>query len=192
MTRGARDDLPQATTPVAEGADAALVTVRLLDLPVRVFAETQQHSDELIRELTHIAHQIAASGEAGGTDVAAVPHTSRELPARLVALVEELNAGYSAFTAQQEQQLDDAVAAGELSISELVYLVPPAAAGAARHLGAMLDEADDFCRAGRHLLTLAPQPDLVAFRRWYLSEFENQIAGRAPTPWPQYAASVVR
>jgi hypothetical protein len=50
----------------------------------------------------------------------------------------------------------------------------------------MLDEADEYCRRGEHLLTLETPPELVRFRRWYLQEFVNQIAGAAPEPWPDY------
>jgi hypothetical protein len=53
----------------------------------------------------------------------------------------------------------------------------------------MLDEVDEFCRQGKHLLTLATPPELVAYRRWYLGEFIAQLAGRPATPWPDYAAA---
>jgi hypothetical protein len=170
-------------------ADGALVTVRLIDLPVPEFAAAQEHSEELMRELTHVANQIATTHAPDGAQADAASYPSRELPVRLMALVEDLSAGYSGFTVEQEQQLASAVEAGRESIPELTYEVPAAAAGAAKHLGAMLDEADDYCRRGQHLLTLATPPELVAFRRWYLSEFENQIAGQPPTSWPSYRAA---
>jgi hypothetical protein len=47
----------------------------------------------------------------------------------------------------------------------------------------MLDETDEFCREGA-LLTLAPPEDVVAFRRWYLAELVEQVAGRPAQPWP--------
>lgn len=172
----------------ATNLDGALVTVQLLELPVSLFAAAQQQSDELMRELTHVANQIAATREArtaAGTDSS---YHSRELPVRLVALVEELNAGYGGFTVEQDQQLTEAVRAGSETIPALTYRVPAAAGGAAEHLGGMLDEADDYCREGQHLLTLATPPELIAFRQWYLSEFQRQIAGEPPTSWPQYFA----
>ncbi len=60
--------------------------------------------------------------------------------------------------------------------------MPPEVAAAARRLGDLLDEADEFCRSG-HLLTVATQPESVAFRRWYLGEFQRQIDGHPPGPW---------
>ena len=46
----------------------------------------------------------------------------------------------------------------------------------------MLDETDEFCRDGT-LLTLQADDDVVAFRRWYLREVVDQIAGRPARPW---------
>ncbi|MDP9441273.1 MAG: hypothetical protein M3P34_03640 [Actinomycetota bacterium] len=49
----------------------------------------------------------------------------------------------------------------------------------------MLDEPDEFCRSGNQLLTLATPPELLAFRRWYLREFNAQLQGQPPLPWPE-------
>ncbi len=51
-----------------------------------------------------------------------------------------------------------------------------------------MDEADDYCRAGQHLLTLVTPPEALAFRRWYLGEFVRQIAGEQPRPWTDWRA----
>jgi hypothetical protein len=65
----------------------------------------------------------------------------------------------------------------------MVIQVPPSAGDASRELDRMLDETDDFCRDGT-LLTLAPPADVVAFRRWYLTELVEQLEGRPAHPWP--------
>ena len=46
----------------------------------------------------------------------------------------------------------------------------------------LLEDVDVFCREQR-LLTLAPSPQQIALREWYLGEFTRQAAGEAPTPW---------
>ncbi|CAN5191697.1 hypothetical protein BH24ACT1_BH24ACT1_03630 [soil metagenome] len=69
---------------------------------------------------------------------------------------------------------------------DVEYRVPPEAKEAAVALGALLDEADEFCRNGIHLLTLATPPGPYALRRWYLSEFIAQIDGADPTPWDEW------
>jgi hypothetical protein len=152
-----------------------LVTVELHDLPVPLQARMQEHSDELVRELTLIAEQMHQRGDAHG------------LPVRLVELITTLTSEYSMFTVEQEQRLADAVRSGIERI-DLTYRIPPSAAGAAAEMAAVLAEADDYCRAGRHLLTLATPTDLVTYRNWFLDQFVDQIAGRPPVSWPDYAA----
>ncbi|MGZ4614330.1 MAG: hypothetical protein ACXV4A_02105 [Actinomycetes bacterium] len=160
-------------------AAGPVVTVRILELPVDVFAAAQQQNDELMREFALMADGLVSDDP---------DHASRPLPARLIAIVGAFSGSYGAFTGAPEDRLAAAVRDGEAVIDELVYEVPASAAAAATQLGALLDEADDYCRAGQHLLTLATPPELVAFRRWFLDEFEQQVAGRPPTPWPSYRA----
>ena len=69
---------------------------------------------------------------------------------------------------------------------EVVYRVPSDVAGAATALLALLDEADEFCRSGQHLLTVVSTPEVRRYRHWYLSEFVRQIGGDEPVPWPAY------
>ena len=52
-------------------------------------------------------------------------------------------------------------------------------ATASQHLGAIFDEADAYCRSGEHLLSLATPPDALRFRRWFLGQMVDQIAGGA-------------
>lgn len=151
-----------------------LVTVRLLRLPVDVQARASQHADELIREFQLIAAQLH-------DEPSAVTHT----PIRLIRLIDTLTNEYSTFTGEPEQQIERAIAEGDLVIDELVYRVPAAVAGAAHELGVMLDECDEFCRSGE-LLTLATPPELLRYRRWYLGEFGRQVAGEPPIAWPDF------
>jgi len=151
-----------------------LVDVHLVGLPVALWAKTQEHTDELIREFTLLAGQLGDSG------------AHHEVPVKLVRLLEELTGRYSGLTTEQETRLATAAVNGVAVIDDLVFRVPVDAAEAGAHLGALLDEADDYCRAGEHLLTLATPPELVRFRNWYLDAFTEQLAGRPPTPWADY------
>ena len=141
-----------------------LVRVSILGMPLAVMQRSSEHSDELLREFALIREE--------GSD---------HVPARLLALVEELRARFGSFSEGALQAMQDAVERGDETIV-LHYEVPPAVGDAARQLGDLLDEADEFCRAG-DLLTLATQPEGVAFRRWYLGEFQRQIDGQPPRPW---------
>jgi hypothetical protein len=155
-------------------ADDELVTIRLHRLPLDVQTAAQQHGDELTRELMLVAEQMHQQADA-----------APELPLRFVELVTTLNSRYSMFTAEQEQQLSAALAAGDSTV-DLVYQVPASVGPAAASLGAILDEVDDYCREGRLLLTLETPAPLVTYRRWFLDQFIEQSQGRPPVSWPAY------
>jgi hypothetical protein len=149
-----------------------VVQVHLLQLPVPLWVQTQQVTDELLREFA------LASAQADDDE--------HHLPGRLTRLIETLTARFEGVSTAQEQQLYAAAAAGQDVVDDLVFTVPAAAAPASQQLGDMLDEADDYCREGQHLLTLAAPDDVVRFRRWYLWSFRSQIEGAAPVAWPDY------
>lgn len=146
-----------------------LVTVRLLRFPVDVWARSNEHFEGLRREFTLIALLPQAD----------------DVPRRLLDLVEALVGEYAATVADAARVRNEAHARGDKEIPELVYRTPAQAGEATRSLARMLDEADEFCRRGDHLLTLATPPELVAFRRWYLGEFNAQLQGHPPLPWPE-------
>jgi len=148
-----------------------IVEIRLLQLPVQLWMRTQQHTDELLREFVLLSQQLRHD------ETPSLP-----LPVRLGQLVAELGGNYGSFSEEQEAQLFGAAAAGQDAI-DVTYRMPAAVGTAARHLGDLLNEVDEYCRSGEHLLTLETPPDLVAFREWYLEEFRRQIAGEPPTPW---------
>ncbi len=150
-----------------------LMTFHIKGLPLAVQARAQEHADELTRELTLIGAQLRRQGN------------TRDLPVRLVALIEALTARFSMLTVEQEDQIAGALAEHRDTI-DLTYQLPASAAGAAEALGHILDEADDYCREGQLLLTLATPDDLVTFRRWFLSQFTGQVAGAPPVSWDDY------
>ena len=158
---------------MTEAGSEELITVHVLGLPTALQVQAQQQNDELTRELMLVAEQMRQRGTAG------------ELPVRFVELVSALSGRYAIFTAEQEAQLSAAIAAGEPTI-DLTYTLPASAASAAGALGAILDEADDYCRQGQLLLTLATPPELVAYRRWFLDQFVDQAGGAAPVSWSEY------
>jgi hypothetical protein len=147
-----------------------LVVVELRGVPVELQARATEHAEELQREFVLVAEGLQhAEGRTA-------------LPRRLLDLIDVLRREFGGFTAEQEDAFDDALRAGVRTL-DLTFRVPPGAAQAAVAIGQMLDEADQYCREGRHLLTLATPPELVAYRRWYLQQFVDQVAGHAPTRW---------
>ncbi len=145
-----------------------LVEVRLLRLPLEVWQRTQEHVDGLLREFALIAQDDEARPP---LRAGCWPWSSTSAPA---------SARSPRPSASRWRRRS---ARGETEI-DLTYQIPPAAAGAAQQLGDMLDEADEYCRRGDHLLTLATPEEELRFRQWFIGEFVDQLGGAPPTPWP--------
>ena len=161
-----------ADQPGSPAQATGLVEVRLLALRLADMRASQAHHDELFREFALIA----------GND----PATSHDVPARLLAVIEELRGNFAAFTSGPQAELTAAIDRGETEV-DVIFQVPPTIEEGAARLAELLNEADAYCRNG-DLLTLAPPPSSVAFRNWYLGEFVAQARGADPTPWPEYRA----
>ena len=149
-----------------------LLTVHLLQLPVPLAGRSRQWFEELMREFSLISASAADEDDH--------PH----VPRRLMAMVDALTARFAAVQDEPRERLEAAIDRGQLVIEDHVLQLPVEAAPATRALGEMLDEADRYCRQGRHLLTLATPDDLLAYRRWYLGQIADQLEGAAPVAWP--------
>ena len=150
---------------------SSLMEVHLIAFPVRLAARSQQHFEELMREFV----LIAAGHHEGDSD--------HEVPARLMTLVETLVQQFGAVAGPAEERLADAIERGDEVIDDHVLEVPAEAGPAAQSLGDLIDQADEYCRRGKHLLTLATPADCVAYRNWYLGQIISQIQGAAPIAW---------
>lgn len=146
-----------------------MVSISIRGLPVPLHASSQAHSDELMREFRLLAEQMRQEGSDG-------------VPRRLIELVNALEGQYSNFTETQEDEIEAAIASGAATV-DLTYKLPAHIGDGVRALGTVLDEVDELCREGQHLLTLCTPPDQVAYRRWFLEEFTRQIDGYPPTAW---------
>jgi hypothetical protein len=149
-----------------------LVEVRLLRLDLAQLRDTEAHHDELFREFALIV----------GSD----PTPGHEVPSRLLTLIDELNERFAGFTASPEAEVAAAIARGDTEV-DVTYHVPREVDEAAARFTELLTAADEYCRQG-DLLTLAPPPEAVIFRNWFLGEFVAQVRGSDPTPWPEYRA----
>ena len=148
--------------PVAGG----LVDVRLLGVPLALLDRSREHLDSLERELRLL--DLTASDES--------PEVGRLLDFFADGRRAPLVPGRA-----EDDQVDAARRRGD-PIVDLVVQVGPSMADACREVGALLDEADRFCRRG-DLLNLATPADCVALRRWYLGELLAQLEGAPPSPW---------
>jgi anti-anti-sigma factor len=148
-----------------------LIEVRLIGLPLQIQRDTNAHYDALMREFELIRQSETAAGT---------------VPVRLLDLVDELSTRFHEFAEQPRAVMEAAIESGGTSV-DLVYQVPHEIVDACRGLLDLLDEADEYCRAGQHLVTLASPPIVRTYRNWFLREFIEQGEGRAPTPWPDHA-----
>jgi len=151
--------------------EATLVHVRLRALPLALRARSQEHEHDLLRELA----LIRVSAESEGLSAA---------PGRLLDLADELRGTYGALAAGPDALMEAAADRGEAAV-DVTYTVPVELRPVLHQAAAVLDEAEQFCRDGRYLLTLAAPPDVAAFRTWVFAEFDRQITGGDPVPWPE-------
>jgi hypothetical protein len=158
----------------ARDGTGALRRIVIQDFPLQIFDRARQHSEALLREFAFIAE--------GGDDEVHVPR-------RLLELVAALNDRYATMNTSAEEQIEAALQRGDESI-DFDLQVPDEAKQASIELGAMLDEADEYCRRG-DLLTLATPTDLRDFRVWYLQQVIDQLDGRPPTSWKSWASGSV-
>ncbi|MCU1676337.1 MAG: hypothetical protein JWM93_1095, partial [Frankiales bacterium] len=141
-----------------------LVEVRILELPVPLRERATEHSEELLREMTLISQQL--SDDRAGA-----------LPSRLLQLVAEVRSNFAIFTTSANHVLEQAAEQGVPVIGEIVYNVPVSTGDYCRHLIDIVEETDQYCRDGEHLLTLATPPEVLAYLRWILGEFVRQTQG---------------
>jgi hypothetical protein len=149
-----------------------LRAVHLLQLPVRIWVQAQELTEALLREFALIT--------LGG------PTQSHDVPARLLSLIHTLDEEYSGVSTEQELALRTAAESGRMVLEDLRYDVPAAVVDHVQALSDLLDEADAYCAEGQHLLTLAAPTEVVRFRRWFLAQFVDQVAGRPPVAWPEW------
>jgi len=160
----------QERPSAARAGHEELVAVVLLDLPVAIWERADDEARDLMRELA----VIALNRDREVADV----------PSQLMDLIEELERDYGAIGHDQARRLAAARAAGESVIDRLEYRLPRRSAADIRRLAEALDAADEYCRQGEHLLSVATSAPSKAFRHWFLGELITQLAGGTPTPWP--------
>jgi hypothetical protein len=154
--------------------DEDLIEVHIIGLPPLLARETSQHFDELSREFLHLANSDEAVRE--------------DVPGRLLALSDDLRSRFAGFGDANTEAMEAAADRGDASI-DMIYRLPRAAGEAAAELDRLLDEADRYCESGDYLLTLKTPPDALLYRRWYLAQFAEQIAGEPPLSFSAWLAA---
>ena len=153
------------------GGAAATRRVRLVDVPTRLLAESDQHGDDLLRELVLV---LAASPDESADDAA--------LQRRLLTSAERY-AGYGrAVRGELGRDLRVALDRSEPTVT-VEFAAPEGTDRVTEAWGLLCEEMDDYCRRGA-LLSLPAPPEVAALRRWCVEETLRQLRdGDAPRPW---------
>jgi hypothetical protein len=157
--------LPERTAPAADA-------VRLLDYPVALGIRQEERTIELVRELQLIALDAGADEQ------------TLSVHARLVAFATSMSATYGPALSAPRTELERAYEAGEQR-TEVRYPLQQDSAAQMLTYARLMEEADDFCVAGE-VISLAPDAEVYALRRWTVEEFIRQYHGAAPRPWPGF------
>jgi hypothetical protein len=143
--------------------------VRLVDVPVALFAASEQHTNDLLREIALMAAGRPGAGRGHQysdllttTDrYAHRPAGARARIAESVALAQR--SGWDSVTVDFDADASAADAA--LAWEELLVRF-------------------DAMSAEERLLTLPADPELRAYRAWYVRELVEQVrTGRLPVSW---------
>ncbi|WP_110181230.1 ATP-binding protein [Nocardioides solisilvae] len=144
------------------------VTVRLIDVDLKLFLSVLTQYNNLRREL----RLLALAHEA-------------DYP-----LARDLSHMFATFERQFPPAMLDRVAQTLRSGDHRADLTFQASPESAHIFGTMLemfDLADAFCRAQR-LLSLARSPEQRLLQEWLLDQFMRQVQGDAPAPWTPQSA----
>jgi PAS domain S-box-containing protein len=147
---------PRPAAGIAEPVPSR--TVRLLNLPPHLTLVTVQRGDTLLREMSLIEMEQAASS--------APSHPWQTAPVPLDDILAAAEA---------------AEAEGRSGVDVVVELPLTAAEAAIRRLG-LADEAERLADSGE-LLCPPAVPELAMCRKWLLSQIALQLEGQIPTPW---------
>jgi hypothetical protein len=148
-------------------AEPAVPEVQLFEYPVPLGIRQEQRTVDLVREFQLIT--LDMTGGSGG-----VPH-------RLLDFAASVYGQYGPELVAPRAELETAYAGG-VAVTTLRYPLRPTSVEQMLRYARLMEEADDFCRDGR-LISLAPDDEVHALRRWIVEEFVRQYHGHAPRPW---------
>jgi hypothetical protein len=142
----------------------------LRDFPLRLWAQQQQHTEELLREFN-----LILLGQGSG-------RSAHAAPGQLVALAEMFTRNFGVLLDQLTQARQAAYDAGADRMDSVVPLPAdlPELLDQVRRVLAVVDE---YCSRGE-LLALQRPGELRTFTDWTMAELVAQQNGADPTPWP--------
>jgi anti-sigma regulatory factor (Ser/Thr protein kinase) len=150
----------------AGAAAAAGRIVHMIAVPVRLLIESVRQFADLQREM-----QVVGLDHSGPKELIALAETNREISAHIGGLRQ---AGAEVAEA--------ALARGE-PIIDFDVEVADEAVEAFDQLGSLMRQINGAL-GRRHLLSMPPSEEVIAYRTWYRDEISSQLQGRAPRRCP--------
>ena len=151
------------------GAQPARPEVVLREYPVRLGIRQEERTIAVMREMQLITL------DAG--------HGSSSVPAQLAEFAEQVSGRFGAALAAPRAELERAHEAGEQH-TEIRYRLWAESPELMLSYARLMEAADAYCAEGQ-LISLAPDADVYALRRWTVEEFLRQYDGAAPRPWSE-------
>lgn len=145
-------------------------TAVLRDFPLRVWARSRQHSDEIMREFT-----LMLEGERSG-------QTNLDAPKALVDLASMFTSRFGPLLDQLYAAREAALEAGKDRMDSEVALVE-GTPELLTQVRTVMDMVDEYCRTGDLLTLERDEVDRRLFD-WSMTELVAQYEGREPTAWP--------
>jgi hypothetical protein len=148
--------------------------VRLDGVPVELFLESQNHQQDLIRELALI--DIGDRFHSGDTP----------MPVQVSRLISEIFDQYGDVRSVTRQQALQALSAGDETVT-LVVPIRPGMIEALQRWLEVVEEADRLCAEGV-LLTLSAKPEVRELRRWYVEAITDVVDSAGGSQTVHYPA----
>ena len=164
--------------PVVELRESQLRPVQLLAVPVRLLKASEEHFDDLFRELQMASALPARTAAPSG----AVSRTVPGPVSRLAERAEQVKKGLSPLREPARRAIQEGSRRSE-SVVDFELLAGDDMPGVFALCEKLLHAAASAARAGQ-LLTEPPAPEVEAWRRWLGREVEEQVAGGPPRPCP--------
>jgi anti-sigma regulatory factor (Ser/Thr protein kinase) len=177
------------TEPGAEGAAAhrspdrvvyPVRPVRLVAAPLRLIKASEDHFDDLARELqmANLAAMAGADGAGGGP----AAREGRLVVSELSPLAEYVKSRMARMREPLRRAMWEAARRGDRLV-DLNLLADAGIPAVFEVFGTLLQKSEEAAERG-FLLTGPPGPEVVAWRRWLRQELEDQIAGKPPRACP--------
>jgi GAF domain-containing protein len=180
---------PGTEKAYTEPAPLSVRPVRLIATPLRLVKGSEDHFDDLFRELQMAGlaappsePALSSAGTGTGPLVGGEDGDGHRLVRDLAPVAADIQSRYALLREPVKRAIWDAARRGDRLI-DVDLLADSGLPSVFQMTEELLSQSAKAARLGL-LLTEPPGPEVVAWRRWLRREMEDQIAGKAPRACP--------